>query len=229
MAKEKNNKSREREIIEEKLILDNKNIFSSNNRDCLRGVVEDIEFSHEFYGEKFYSTKVEVKRISGLRDLLPIIVSESIEGFEQITRNKTVELWGEFRSRNTLGEDNKGHLDLYFFVKNINLLKFDILEDQNAIYLEGHICKPIIYRKTPSGREISEIFIAVNRKHRSDYIPAIAWERSARMAAELNVGERIQIYGKIQSREYFKRESEDSEKGERKIAYEISVEEIYSY
>ena len=147
---------------------------------------------------------------------------------------KRVEIAGQFRSYNRKDDNSeKKHLDLFVFVTAINIYDKEssvIAEEnkmQNIIYLDGYICKKPEYRSTPLGREISDIFIAVNRPFwRSDYIPCIAWGRLARWSAEFEVGDRIQIYGRIQSRKYFKREFGSSVEGEYKEAYEISVKKL---
>ena len=98
-------------------------------------------------------------------------------------------------------------------------------EKSNAIFLDGYICKPPVYRKTPLGREIADLLIAVNRPYgKSDYIPCICWGRNARYASAFQVGGHVLIWGRIQSREYVKRLSE--EETEKRTAYEISVSKL---
>lgn len=95
----------------------------------------------------------------------------------------------------------------------------------NQIYLDGYVCKPPIYRKTPLGREIADILIAVNRPYgKSDYIPCIAWGRNARFASTIEVGGHLQVQGRVQSREYTKKINE--EETEKRVAYEVSVSKI---
>ena len=95
----------------------------------------------------------------------------------------------------------------------------------NAIFLDGYICKPPVYRKTPLGREIADLLIAVNRPYgKSDYIPCICWGRNARYASAFQVGGHVLIWGRIQSREYVKKISE--EETQKRIAYEISVSKL---
>jgi single-stranded DNA-binding protein len=98
-------------------------------------------------------------------------------------------------------------------------------KNPNYIYLNGFLCKPPVYRTTPFGREITDILIAVNRAYnKSDYIPCIAWGRNARFSSGLNVGDNIKIWGRIQSREYQKKISE--EESITKTAYEISISKM---
>ena len=95
----------------------------------------------------------------------------------------------------------------------------------NQIFLDGFICKKPVYRMTPLGREIADILLAVNRAYgKSDYIPCICWGRNARYAGSLEVGGHIQLWGRIQSRQYQKRVSEDEVVN--RVAYEISVSKI---
>ena len=207
-------------------------IFSEFNKVFVSGRIEtEFDYSHEVLWEKFYQTRVRVERFSGIEDLVPIVVSDLLIGEEMMKtslKGKWVEVAGQFRSHNKLGEDGRRHLDLFLFVTAINIYndedELEEVTNANLIYLDGYLCKPPVYRKTPLGRRITDLFIAVNRPYgKSDYIPCIAWGRVAQWASELEVGNRVEIYGRIQSREYFKRFSKDSEIGEYRDAYEISI------
>lgn len=208
------------------------NLFNEFNKVFVSGKIEEeFEYSHEVLWEKFYRTKVRVERVSGTEDLVPIIVSDLLIGREKkqnSLKGKWVEVAGQFRSHNKKGEDGRNHLELFLFVKAINIYESeDELEktaNSNLIYLDGYICKPPVYRKTPLGRQITDLLIAVNRPYgKSDYIPCIAWGRVAQWVSELETGNRVKLYGRIQSREYLKRYLEDSDEGEHRVAYEISV------
>ena len=205
------------------------------NNECskvrISGKIEkDFEFSHNVLWEKFYKTRVEVTRYSGIIDFVPIVVSDILifKHLKKSLKGKYVEISGQFRSHNLLGEDSRKHLDLFLFVEDI---KFYNSEEEiegnrntNYICLDGYICKTPIFRLTPRGRQITDMMVAVNRAyHKSDYIPCIVWGRAAIYASELEIGDRIKLEGRIQSREYFKRYSPDSEEGEYKTAYEISI------
>ncbi|NDO18788.1 single-stranded DNA-binding protein [Lachnospiraceae bacterium MD329] len=176
-------------------------------------------FHHEIYGEKVYEFKVEVKRISGVADEINVRISERLLDKEYDVGD-IVKMEGQYRSYNSLS-NGKYHLDLHIFADSI--FRYDGVEQQdfNSISLTGFICKNPIYRKTPLGREISDLIIAVNREYnKSDYIPIILWGRNALYAQKLNVGDKVKICGRIQSREYQK----TTENGEEitKTAYEIS-------
>lgn len=176
-------------------------------------------FHHEIYGEKVYEFKVEVKRISGVADEINVRISERLLDKEYDVGD-IVKMEGQYRSYNSLS-NGKYHLDLYIFADSI--FRYDGVEQQdfNSISLTGFICKNPIYRKTPLGREISDLIIAVNREYnKSDYIPIILWGRNALYAQKLNAGDKVKICGRIQSREYQK----TTENGEEitKTAYEIS-------
>ena len=207
-------------------------LFSEFNKVFVSGRIEaEFDFSHEVLWEKFYRTRVRVERLSGTEDLVPIVVSDLLIGRERMKTSlegKWVEVAGQFRSYNKLGEDGRKHLDLFLFVTAINIYddedELEEVTNANLIYLDGYLCKPPVFRKTPLGRQITDLLIAVNRPYgKSDYIPCIAWGRVAQWASELEVGNRVEIYGRIQSREYFKRFSKDSEIGEYRDAYEISI------
>ena len=209
--------------------------FSEFNKVFVSGRIEaEFEYSHEVMWEKFYRTRVRVKRLSGTEDLVPIMVSDFLIGQEMMKKSlegKWVEVAGQFRSYNKEGKDGRKHLELFLFVTAINIYEneeeLEEVTNSNLIFLDGYICKPPVFRETPLGRQITDLFIAVNRPYgKSDYIPCIAWGRVAQWVSKLEVGNRVQLYGKIQSREYFKRYSKDSEAGEFKCAYEISVMRI---
>lgn len=203
--------------------------LSNNNKVIISGKIEtEFEYSHELFGEIFYRTRVIVTRNSGTEDFVPIIVSNLLIGKRKF-EGKWVRAEGQFRSYRRLGEDGRSHLDLFLFVKKIDIYddEYEQITDENLICLEGYICKKPNYRQTPLGREISDIIIAVNRQYgKSDYIPCIVWGRLARWVSEFEVGTKIQIHGRIQSRQYQKRISEDSQEGEYREAYEISVQTL---
>ena len=197
-----------------------------NNRVTIVGeVVSEFEFSHEVYGEGFYTLNISVNRLSDSVDIIPLMISERLVDVTEDLRGVIIEASGQFRSYNR-HEENKNRLMLSIFVRELQL--YDNYEEENStnqIFLDGYICKPAIYRRTPLGREIADVLIAVNRPYgKSDYIPCIAWGRNARFAAGFEVGSHIQIYGRIQSSEYVKKISEDE--CERRTAYEVSVSKI---
>lgn len=207
-------------------------LFSEFNKVFVSGRIEaEFDFSHEVLWKKFYRTRVRVERLSGTEDLVPIVVSDLLIGRERMKTSlegKWVEVAGQFRSYNKLGEDGRRHLDLFLFVTAINIYddedELEEVTNANLIYLDGYLCKTPVFRKTPLRRQITDLLIAVNRPYgKTDYIPCIAWGRVAQWASEFEVGNRVKLYGRVQSREYFKRFSKDTEAGEYRYAYEISV------
>lgn len=195
----------------------------TNNKITLCGtVVEAPVFSHEVFGESFYTFKLEIKRLSGQNDVLPIIVSERLMSDKDIITGNRFLIEGQLRSYNILTE-NKSRLQLQTFAREI--FSDDEGEDTNQITLDGYICKMPIYRVTPFSREIADVLIAVNRAYgKSDYIPSICWGRNARYCQHLNVGDSIHIEGRLQSREYQKRIDEETVIS--KTAYEVSVSKL---
>ena len=168
---------------------------------------------------------VLVKRLSGQGDILPVTVSERLINNGALKVGSIVNALGQFRSYNKL-VDGKSKLMLTVFVRE--LLDDAPVRNPNSIVLSGYICKPPIYRTTPFNREIADILIAVNRSYnKSDYIPCIAWGRNARFAKNLMVGEKIAISGRIQSREYQKRITDDDVKT--LTAYEVSISKLAAY
>ena len=197
-----------------------------NNKVFISGeIVTEAEFSHEVYGEGFYEMNVLVKRLSGQGDLLPVTVSERLITDKALKVGVTINALGQFRSYNKL-VDGKSKLMLTVFVRE--LLDESPVRNPNGIVLTGYVCKPPVYRTTPFNREIADILIAVNRSYnKSDYIPCIAWGRNARFAKNLAVGEKIAISGRIQSREYQKKITEDEIRT--LTAYEVSISKLAAY
>ena len=199
--------------------------YSDNNIITLIGtIVSDKQFSHEVYGEGFYTFDLEVPRLSENSDIIPVTASERILDKNFKVGQKVI-IDGQFRSYNNY-ENEKNKLDLTVFVKDMKEVE-EISEDQNPneIILDGFICKKPIYRTTPFGREIADILLAVNRAYnKSDYIPCIAWGRNARFCQNMSVGERIKIWGRIQSRLYEKKFEDGT--SETRRAYEVSISKL---
>lgn len=197
-----------------------------NNRVSIIGeIVSEFRFSHEVFGEGFYLVDVAVNRLSDLKDIIPLMVSERLVDITSDFSGQLVDVAGQFRSYNR-HEGNRNRLVLSIFVREWEFVEENQESGKtNQIYLDGFICKPPVYRKTPLGREISDLLVAVNRPYgKSDYIPCIAWGRNARYASTFEVGGRIQIWGRVQSREYIKKVGEDET--EKHIAYEVSVSKL---
>ncbi|MDD6490773.1 MAG: single-stranded DNA-binding protein [Firmicutes bacterium] len=197
-----------------------------NNQVVIMGeIVSDFEFSHEIFGEGFYMVEVKVPRLSDSSDIIPLMVSERLIDVGEDYKGLNIMVQGQFRSYNR-HEERKNRLVLSVFAREIEFVdETPESSKTNQIYLDGYICKEPIYRKTPLGREIADLLLAVNRPYgKSDYIPCICWGRNARFASNFSVGTRCEIWGRIQSREYMKRLSEDD--AEKRIAYEVSVSKL---
>ena len=200
-------------------------MFENNQVSIVGEIVSDFRFSHEVYGEGFYMVDVAVNRLSNYMDYIPLMISERLIDVNEDMVGQNIYVTGQFRSFNR-HEEKKNRLVLSVFVRELEFL--DEIDDEvksNQIFLDGYVCKEPIYRKTPLGREIADLLIAVNRSYgKSDYIPCICWGRNARFAGNLEIGSRIQLIGRIQSREYQKRVSENELI--RRVAYEVSVNKL---
>lgn len=212
------------------------NVFGECNKALLNGIIEDeFTFSHENDWEKFYTTRVVIERCSGVKDYVPILVStlHMVHFPKGELKGKYVEVAGDFRaypkwSKSDNSQEVKKHLSTFLYVRMINFfdIKDDLCGDFNAneIYLKGTIKRRPTYRVTPKGRIISDFMIKVQRKYNMfDCIPCIAWGGIAKYISNLKPGTEIEVFGRIQSREYFKRVSPESEEGETKVTYEVSV------
>ncbi len=194
-----------------------------NNRVYVSGRVAcEPQFSHEILGERFYDFTLGVARLSGQEDAIPVTVSERLITDEnELKVGEMVGINGQLRSYNKIA-DAKSRLVLRVFARDIDDGDAD---NPNNIELEGYVCKPPMFRTTPFKREITDLLVAVNRAYnKSDYIPAIAWGRNARFASTFEVGDKIKLFGRIQSRAY-RKVLEDGTEQER-TAYEVSVAQI---
>ena len=200
-------------------------VIENNKVSVIGEIISGFTFSHEVFGEGFYLVNVAVNRLSEQADIIPLMISERLLDVKEDYIGCTVEAIGQFRSYNR-HEGIKNRLVLSVFVREIHFLEeFTDYTKTNQIFLEGYICKEPIYRKTPLGREIADMLLAVNRPYgKSDYIPCICWGRNARYASAFAVGGHVLIWGRIQSREYMKRLSETEM--EKRTAYEVSVSKL---
>ena len=200
-------------------------MIENNKVSVIGEIVSGFSFSHEVFGEGFYMVDVAVSRLSQQADVIPLMISERLVDVSRDYTGQTVEAIGQFRSYNR-HEGVKNRLMLSVFVREIHFIEeFTDYTKTNQIFLDGYICKLPIYRKTPLGREIADLLLAVNRPYgKSDYIPCIRWGRNARYAAGFSVGTRVRIWGRVQSREYTKKLS-DTE-CEKRVAYEVSISKL---
>ena len=200
-------------------------VMENNKVSVIGTIISDFTFSHAVFGEGFYLVDLSVNRLSEQEDVTPLMVSERLIDVNSDLRGCTIEAVGQFRSYNR-HEGNRNRLVLSVFVREVNFMEeFTDYTKTNQIFLDGYICKEPIYRKTPLGREIADLLVAVNRPYgKSDYIPCIAWGRNARFASGFTVGTRLMIWGRVQSREYTKKLSETE--CEKRTAYEVSVSKL---
>ena len=221
----------------------NTNYLENNHLVLVGKVTSDKKFSHEIYGESFYIFDLEVARLSGNSDIIPITISERLILEKELEIGDKVAIEGQFRSYNSY-ENEKNRLILTVFAKDIKYLSEQDEENSsekvsNEVTLIGYICKKPIYRQTPFGREISDILLAVNRAYnKSDYIPAIAWGRNARFCQNIEVGTKVKITGRVQSRNYEKKFEDGTTQSrnyvkklseaetETRTAYEVSISSL---
>lgn len=200
-------------------------VIENNQVTVMGEIVSGFTYSHEIFGEGFYMVDVRCQRLSESYDIIPVMVSERIM---DVTNDYTGELIcvnGQFRSYNR-HEERRNRLVLSVFAREVSFIEeMEESSKTNQIFLDGYICKEPIYRKTPLGREIADLLLAVNRPYgKSDYIPCICWGRNARYANSFKVGERCAVWGRIQSREYMKKLDEDHV--EKRVAFEVSVSKL---
>lgn len=200
-----------------------------NNKIELCGVIASTpELNHKNYGENFYGFRLSCSRKSTEKDMLPIIVSDRLVEIKDLQVGKKISVKGQVRTFNKHISDDKRKLLIMVFARDVREVEEEsesAPEFNNNVKLSGYICKPPVYRVTPKGREIADVLIAVNRMYgKADYIPCITWGRNARYTGNLDVGTRIDVEGRLQSREYTKKLDDGTE--EIRTAYEISVSRI---
>ena len=223
------------------------NYLENNYLTLVGKVASDKKFSHEIYGERFYSFDLCIPRLSGSADIIPVTASERLFTDEMLQDGTKLLIKGQFRSYNSY-ENERNKLILTVFAKDIEEVKEDeeVVETENVeetenvdseearkeafkkdyitneVVLIGYICKKPVYRQTPFGREIADLLLAVNRAYnKSDYIPSIAWGRNARFCQNLEVGTEVKIVGRVQSRNYEKKLEDGTVL--KKVAYEVSI------
>ncbi len=204
----------------------NENNFFENNIVYIAGEVsKEPNYSHEIYGEKFYTFYMDVERLSKSHDTIPILISDRLVTIEKLKKGSLLEVEGQFRSyNNTVNGQSK--LMLNVFAREARLIDtLEHINNRNSVCFDGFICKKPNYRTTPFGREITDMLIAVNRAYnKSDYLPCICWGRNARFCEKLTVGTNLKLWGRIQSRFYEKKI--DTETVIKKVAYEVSVTKL---
>ena len=200
-------------------------VIENNQVTVMGEIVSGFTYSHQIYGEGFYMMDVQCKRLSDSYDTIPVMVSERLLDVTADYMGALICVTGQFRSYNR-HEERRNRLVLSVFAREISFIeKVEESSKTNQIFLDGYICKEPIYRKTPLGREIADLLLAVNRPYgKSDYIPCICWGRNARYANNFEVGERCAVWGRIQSREYVKKL--DEERVEKRVAFEVSVSKL---
>ena len=188
----------------------------SHNEVEMEGLVLDVPtFSHENHNTRFYRFSLQIPRLSGQWDTLPVLIPEHMT--EQVIPGEPLRLQGQLRSFNNRTQQGR-RLVLSIHVQTLLPCQG---EHCNRIRLSGRVCKPPILRRTPLGRSICDLMLAVPRRYgRTDYLPVIVWGRLAMDAAALPVSAPVELEGRIQSREYTKVTDEGTS---RRTAYEVSV------
>ena len=187
--------------------------YSEYNDVGICGVLEsEFEFSHSFFGVKYYKALVSVKRKSEARDYIPVIITKNQkEIIPSNVKGKAIFIRGQLKSNRVVSE--RGERILYLFIYAF-YIKIDDEDEANTkmpiglnnIYLAGYVCKEIYLRTTPLGSTISDVMLAINYKTgKSDFIPCITWETLAMKFSELKLGDSVTVTGRIQSRVYFKK------------------------
>ena len=188
------------------------------NHITLRGSLLSLPlYSHENHGRRFFRFYLEVPRLSGAVDVLPVIAREDVLSAMELSDGEMLTVTGQVRSHN-VREDSRRRLLIFVFA---SLIVCEDGEPLNDVVLEGPLCREPTYRKTPLGREICDVMLAVPRAfRRADYLPCILWGRTALECAQFHPRDILRITGRLQSRTYTKVLESGSEE---RTAYEISA------
>lgn len=202
--------------------------LTSNYTEFCGTICSEFKFNHEVFGKKFYLVDVKSKRLSGIYDTIPCMISEQLIDTSKNMIGTTVKIYGQYRSYNKRVDENKSKLILSIFVRDVEIdCELKLI---NEIELIGYNVKEPVYRKTPLGKEICELILAVNRPYRNtDYIPCIVWGRNARFSRTLNIGDKVKLAGRIQSRNYQRKLSETEIDPVIRTAYEVSGYMIHHF
>lgn len=187
-------------------------------------VTTEPEFNYKSQKVDYYKIEMEVKRNSGAVDIVPIVFSREKLSPENTIKGKRIQVCGKYKSHSLY---KSGRHKLLLYVLADSMEESDVSEDFNEIYLEGVLCKNPIVRDTPKGRVIADLMVAINGstpREQSSYIPCIAWGGEAKRVANYVVGEKVQLKGRVQSRDYIKKIDEDN--CETRTAYEISAKNV---
>ena len=200
-------------------------VIENNQVTVMGEVVSDFSYSHEIYGEGFYMVDIKCTRLSDSFDIIPVMVSERLLDVTASYIGMLLCVNGQFRSYNR-HEERRNRLVLSVFAREVKFIEeMEESSKTNQIYLDGYICKEPVYRKTPLGREIADLLLAVNRPYgKSDYIPCICWQEDAERYADLKPGDCVELTGRVQSRQYVKAQADG--RYDVRVAYEISVKKM---
>lgn len=190
----------------------------TNNTITARGTLRELpRFSHENHGRQFYRFILEVPRLSGVVDYLPVIVQKQLFDEVDPCAGSMITVCGQIRSHNQR-TDGKRHLLIFIFATAITVEDGDAIND---VVLEGALCREPIFRRTPLGRDICDVMLAVPRVfRRADYLPCILWGRTAQEVTTCHTRDQVRICGRLQSRTYTKLTDNGPEE---RVAYEVSA------
>lgn len=224
-SKQLDSHSANKVIQEERFMMDQYNYTSLSGK-----VHETPIFDHQTCGEKFYRLTLAVERLSGNVDYLPVLFSERLIDAElRLDEDEDLVVEGQIRTYDKVLNDGKNHHLMVAFAKFLYNSEILDVQKKNYVCLSGTICQAPVYRRTPFGREICDVCLVVNRAYgKCDYINTICWGRNARFVSQLQVGERLKVEGRFQSRPYIKKVVTEKETyEEERIAYEVSCARIY--
>ena len=199
-----------------------------NNQVRISGeMTSDFGFSHEVFGEGFYTAQITIRRESGQKDRILVMASERLVDVKRKWIGQFAEVSGQIRSYDRY-EGEQNHLELLVFASKMKIRDMGgkkIQSDENNVFLAGYVCKMPYYRRTPMGREITDLLLAVRMPYgKSVYVPCICWGRNARYAEVFEPGQPVQARGRIQSRDYQKKISD--KEYEARVAYEVSISSL---
>ena len=190
----------------------------TENSILLRGSLQALpQFSHENHGQRFFRFYLEVPRLSGAVDTLPVIAHGDTLDRIDLSAGSMLTVTGQIRSHN-IRTDGARHLMIFVYATDILAEEGEPIND---VILEGPLCKEPIFRRTPLGREICDVMLAVPRAfRRADYLPCILWGRTAQEVSQCHTRDCVRIQGRLQSRIY----TTITEEGpQERVAYEISA------
>lgn len=189
----------------------------------LKGIIKEIEHSHDIDGISFDKAKLLCKRSNGQEDVINLRFKSFSNHYAE---NDEISLKGNIRSYSHVGEDGKNKVTIYVFTYFDE--SEDVFDSNNIVHVTGRICKMNELRKTRTNKNNVHFIVANNLisgdtgKRLNSYIPCIAWDKLAVELSKLPVNTKVDLIGQLHSREHTKTYENGTK--EIRVAHELLID-----